>query len=166
MLAAPTCQLGCQRVMRELTDTQEQLGTTEGLRLGASWAGEPKDAREEGDTWDCKHRAWWPAISPSTASARCTLFSAGSMPEGSFCAVKVVGLKRSCGLGTVSLLVLQRTSARVSRPGGTLAVPFRDGLEQEPSAHGNLLTGMTPARASLPVHLYDCWLTSIEQALY
>lgn len=108
MLAALTCQVGCQRVMRELTDTQERSGPTEGLQLGASWAGEPKDAWEEGDAWDCGHRGWWPAISPRTGSACCALSSAGSIPEGFFCTEKVVGLKRSCGLGTVSLLVLQQ----------------------------------------------------------
>lgn len=100
MLAAPTSQLGCQRVVRELTDNQEQSGPTEGLQLGASWAGDCKDAWEEADAWDCGHRGWWSAISPGTGSACCALSSAGSMPEGSFCAEKVGGLKRSCGLRT------------------------------------------------------------------
>lgn len=88
--AAPTHQLGCQWMTRELTDAQEQSGPSEGLLLGASRAG------ESGAAWEERSR--------TPSHGICLLLLCPPQDpylRASFYATKVPELKRSCGLGSL-----------------------------------------------------------------
>lgn len=152
--AAPTRQLGCQWMTRELTDAQGQSAPSEGLLLGASRAGESGAAWEERRSRIPSHGiCLLPLCPPQDPYLR-----------ASFYATKVPELKRSCGLGTeVSLGLRQMSwaSANVNEGlliwrGSCCAPSARGTLSRSHRAYTVSTQGSCPVQACFPLHQYDC----------